>query len=383
MAMAMPLRRQAAELLRAQTCSAFPKLLQLVQLSRPLHSGFAASNALVCPPATAAVYETLGAPDQVLKLVQVEGRELRDGEVCVKMLAAPINPSDINQVEGVYPLRPELPAVGGNEGVGVVVGVTPGVRNLKVDDWVIPAYPKLGTWRTHIAGEESAWCKVPQDVPKEYAATVSVNPCTALRMLEDFVDLQSGDVLVQNGATSMVGQCVIQLAKLRSVQTINLVRARPDLDEVKARLSALGTEHVFTEEELGKLDKNSLLKGLGSQGKLGFNCVGGSAATAVMKLMGEGGTLVTYGGMAKKPISLATGPLIFKDMRLRGFWLGKWKSNNSVEDFKTMTDYLLGLVRDGKLQYVMEKVPFHDFSIVVEKAMGKHGSMPKQVLVFD
>lgn len=45
---------------------------------------------------------------------------------------------------GVYPLRPELPAVGGNEGVGVVVGVTPGVRNLKVDDWVIPAYPKLG-----------------------------------------------------------------------------------------------------------------------------------------------------------------------------------------------------------------------------------------------
>lgn len=34
---------------------------------------------------------------------------------------------------------------------------------------------------------------------------------------------------------------------------------RPDLDEVKARLSTLGTEHVFTEEELGKLDKKSLL----------------------------------------------------------------------------------------------------------------------------
>lgn len=136
---------------------------------------------------------------------------------------------------GVYPLQPEIPAVGGNEGVGVVVGITPGVRNLKVDDWVIPAYPKLGqvtflsnepfpkedsslqslghinhkpitflkilgffwvcvsgTWRTHIVGEESVWCKVPQDVPKEYAATVSVNPCTALRMLEDFVDLHSG-----------------------------------------------------------------------------------------------------------------------------------------------------------------------------------------------
>ena len=69
MAMALPLRRQATKLLRSQTCLAFPKLLQLVQLSRPLHSGFAASNALVCPPATAAMYETLGAPDQVLKWV--------------------------------------------------------------------------------------------------------------------------------------------------------------------------------------------------------------------------------------------------------------------------------------------------------------------------
>ena len=35
-----------------------------------------------------------------------------------------------------------------------------------------------------------------------------------------------GDVVVQNGATSMVGQCVIQLANLRSVQTVNLVRDR-------------------------------------------------------------------------------------------------------------------------------------------------------------
>lgn len=49
-----------------------------------------------------------------------------------------------------------------------------------------------GTWATHIAKEEGAWCKVGQDVPLEYAATISVNPCTALRMLTDFVDLEAG-----------------------------------------------------------------------------------------------------------------------------------------------------------------------------------------------
>lgn len=41
-------------------------------------------------------------------------------------------------------MRPTVPAVGGTEGVGIVVAVTPGVRNLKVDDWVIPTHPHLG-----------------------------------------------------------------------------------------------------------------------------------------------------------------------------------------------------------------------------------------------
>lgn len=378
--------RQARWLSR--TCAAAMKSPRIASLHRVqpvqlLHNGtVASSSSVVCPPATAVVYETLGAPDQVLRLVQMDAQELKDGEVCVKMLAAPINPSDINRIEGTYPMRPTVPAVGGTEGVGVVVAVTPGVRNLKVDDWVIPSHPHLGTWRTHIAKEESAWSKIGQDIPMEYAATVSVNPCTALRMLKDFVDLEAGDVVVQNGATSMVGQCVIQLANLRNVQTVNLVRDRPGVNEVKARLLSLGTEHVLTEEELGKLDKKSFLKELGAEAKLGLNCVGGSAATAVMKLLGDEGTLVTYGGMSKKPIIMATGPLIFKDVRLRGFWLGKWKSKHSNEDFVTMINYLLELVREGKLHYATEKVSFGDFSIALDRAMGKHGSSSKQVLVF-
>jgi NADPH:quinone reductase-like Zn-dependent oxidoreductase len=36
---------------------------------------------------------------------------------------APINPSDINQIEGKYPIKPALPAVAGNEGIGVVRSV--------------------------------------------------------------------------------------------------------------------------------------------------------------------------------------------------------------------------------------------------------------------
>ena len=35
--------------------------------------------------------------------------------VQIKMLAAPVNPADINMIQGVYPVKPDLPAIGGNE----------------------------------------------------------------------------------------------------------------------------------------------------------------------------------------------------------------------------------------------------------------------------
>lgn len=86
----------------------------------------------------------------------------------------------------------------------------------------------------------------------EYAATITVNPLTALRMVEDFVNLKSGSLtslgfsafycffntflnspctkqeiaIVQNGATSIVGQCVIQLARERGIHSINIIRDR-------------------------------------------------------------------------------------------------------------------------------------------------------------
>lgn len=47
--------------------------------------------------------------------------------------------------------------------------------------------------------------KCPSDIPAEYAATIGVNPCTAYRLLRDFVTLREGDSIIQNGANSQVG----------------------------------------------------------------------------------------------------------------------------------------------------------------------------------
>ncbi|KAJ6793648.1 putative alcohol dehydrogenase superfamily protein isoform X2 [Iris pallida] len=333
------------------------------------------------PPSRAVVYEQHGPPDQVTRVIELAPVEIKENDVCVKMLASPINPSDINRIEGVYPVRPPVPAIGGYEGVGEVHALGSAVSNLAVGDWVIPSPPSSGLWQTYVVKEQSVWLKINKDVPMEYAATITVNPLTALLMLEDFVKLNSGDTIVQNGATSIVGQCIIQLAKVHGIKSINIIRDRVGSEEVKEKLKRLGANEVYTESQLEVKNVKNLLGDL-PEPALGFNCIGGNAASLVLRFLRQRGTMVTYGGMSKKPITVSTSSFIFKDLALRGFWLQKWMSTERANECRPMIDYLLSLVQSGKLKYEMELSPFHDFSLALDKALGKLGSHPKQVIKF-
>lgn len=108
-------------------------------------------------------------------------------------------------MQGVYPLKPPFEllgntddtkyAVGGNEGVAQVIAAGEKVAGLKVGDRVIMAKAGYGTWRTYAAGPESDFqplSKADKNVSNIQLATLSVNPCTAYRMLKDFVHLQKG-----------------------------------------------------------------------------------------------------------------------------------------------------------------------------------------------
>lgn len=81
---------------------------------------------------------------------------------------------------------------------------------------------------------------------------ISSNPCTAYRMLHDFVALNKDDVVIQNGANSACGQNVIQLANIFCFKTVNIIRSRPepDLENLKKHLMSLGATNVLTQEEL-------------------------------------------------------------------------------------------------------------------------------------
>ena len=55
--------------------------------------------------------------------------------------------------------------------------------------------------------------------------------------------------------------------------------------------------------------------------------------------------MVTYGGMSRKPVSLATSHLIFKQIQLHGFWMGQWnerqgRSGARLEMYRDISDMI-------------------------------------------
>nr|KAG5686271.1 hypothetical protein BaRGS_028874 [Batillaria attramentaria] len=265
------------------------------------------------------------------------------------MLMAPINPSDINMVEGTYFIRPPLPAIVGNEGVGEVVEAGTAVKGLRPGDWVNPADSGWGTWRTFAVCGENDLSKVANDIPVLGAATLIVNPCTAYRMLKDYVALKPGDVVMQNGANSAVGQAVIQLAREWKFTTVNIVRNRPDLDGLVSSLKALGANHVITDEFCRSSDMKSFMQSLPGKPKLALNCVGGKSATELLRNLGQKGVMVTYGGMSRQPVTVPTGTLIFKEVQVLGYWNTEWNKDHRDSPAKEeMISELCDLMRRRK-----------------------------------
>ena len=76
-----------------------------------------------------------------------------------------------------------------------------------------------GTWTTRFVDDEVNFVKVRKDISVLSASTLRTNPGTAYRMLKDFVDLQEGDIVIQNGANSAVGRAVIEIAKVFNLKT--------------------------------------------------------------------------------------------------------------------------------------------------------------------
>lgn len=265
-----------------------------------------------------------------------------------------------------------------------VLAVGADVKSLAVGDHVIHGLTQQGTWRSHSVHAAATLIRVPKEMDLVAAATLTVNPCTAYRMLKDFAKLQQGDTIIQNGGNSAVGQAVIQLCRIWGLNSVSVVRNRPDLEQLVAYLKRLGASEVLTEEQVRT---TTIFKdGCLPRPKLAFNCVGGKSATEITRHLADKGQLVTYGAMSRESVTAPNAALIFKDIQFRGYWMARWlKENAKNQDRKKMLDELIGWYVDGQLQGpVHELVPFDEYERALQSSIDFKGFTGKKfVLCFN
>jgi NADPH:quinone reductase-like Zn-dependent oxidoreductase len=290
-------------------------------------------------------FETTGKPAEILQVVDRPTPEPGPGEVLVKVIASPINPSDIMFVQNLYGIRPKLPSGAGFEGVGVIEKVGEGVE---MQTGVRVSFTGVGTWSEYAVAHHKSIIPIPDAMTDEIAAQLFVNPFTAFAMVEES-GVQEGQWLMITACGSAFGKMVIQLCKQKGIQTIGTVR-RDDLND---ELKDLGlTEVINTEAEDMAARVKEITGGTGVACVL--DAVGGHTATEAIKCLGKGGTMLIYGLLSLQDPTINAGLLIFRELTIRGFWLTDWIRRVDSQTRERVAQSVISMLASGQIQLPVE-----------------------------
>ncbi len=280
-------------------------------------------------------------PQEQIELVEFELAAPAAGEVVVRVIAATINPSDLLTLTGKYGQLPPLPARCGNEGVGRVESMGEGVTSLTVGQLVLLPVG-CGTWASHILANADDLLVLPEADPLQLAM-LAVNPCSAALLLSEFEGLQAGDWVIQNAANSAIGNYIIQLAKVRGLKTINLVRRESAVAEVREA----GAEHVLVDDE-GLAEQVKTITA-GAPILAALDALAGDATERLANCLSPGGVVLNHGMMSGEPCKISPRSLLFREITLRGYWVGKWFNQSTQQERQQLFTQLAGNVVSGEL----------------------------------
>jgi len=313
------------------------------------------------------IFNQTGLPKDVLFIEEVAMPIRKPHEVLVKVLARNINPSDIMFVQGLYGITPQLPSSAGFEAVGIVEE-SDDAGFLPIGTRVI--FTTVGTWKEYICLPAKGVIPVPAGMSDEIACQAFVNPFTAYGMLETS-GLQAGDHLLITAGASAWGKLVIQMAAKKGIQVACTVRR----NEQKAVLIALGANCVVNveEENLGKVLKAWAPEGV----KAVFDAVGGDQGAKALSCLAVGGTMYVFGLLSLTPIPLHSGLLIFKKLKIEGWWLSSWWEQLGAEGIQRAMKSVFGYLVSQEVKVdIQAKYPLDQFKEAIE-AYEKEGRTGK------
>lgn len=330
--------------------------------------------------------------------------DLQTNDVVLQTLATPINPSDISQILGGYnkPIanlrlgtEESHPVhIGGNEGVFKIIKIGEEIKNYEIGDIVIPKLPGFGTWRTFALvtineNDPEPFIKLNDLKNIDQASIISINPCTAFQLLNQFINdwNENNDWIIQNAGTSQASKYLTQLANLKGIKVISIIRDKNYKPEIIEELTSFHAHKIITESEF--LNDNFKIENLTNGGnvRLALNSLGGKTVPGLMKSLSQNGIMVTYGVLAGGHVEYDGKLQLFKNLTTKAYWLTENTKKNPQSKIETVNELiklfnegLIKLVPYNKVKYDPKLIPNYTKFVVDTIANSKS---EEQVIIYE
>jgi NADPH:quinone reductase-like Zn-dependent oxidoreductase len=254
-----------------------------------------------------------------LAVKEVEIPRPGKGQVLVKMMAAPVNPSDYYRWKNVS--EEDLPRAIGLEGSGVVVASGGGMAaNRLVGKTVAVVSMNSGTYGEYVCVDAMRGTFVIDSTIKpEDAASFFVNPLTVIGILDKAASYGS-KAFIHTAAASQLGQMMVKLAPSRGLTVVNLVRRKEQVD----LLRELGAEQIVcTADDDWEQQLTTIIEKLDV--KVAFDAIAGDMSGTLLSLLPANGTCFVYGALSNSNVSnVKPLDLLYHQKHLEGFLLMTW-----------------------------------------------------------
>lgn len=315
-------------------------------------------------------YNEFGNPPDVLKFGDKRIQAPRAHEVLVRMIARPINPSDVIPIRGSYAHRISLPHVPGYEGVGIIADVGSSVAPNLIGTRVLPLRGE-GTWQEYVRTAAALAVPVPDSVDDFMAAQLYINPLTAFVVCTEVLRLRRGDVLVVNACGSSIGRIFAQLAKVLGFRLIAVTRHSNDTEWLLQN----GAAHVIdTSAEQLYASVMDATNGRGVDAAV--DSIGGSASEALAFCVRPRGRFLSIGLLSG--VAVDWGRIMTEaNVHASLFHLRHWNKRASAERWQARFRQLIRLVREHRLQLMPVRATYGLDDVKQAVVAAESSGMPK------
>ncbi len=264
------------------------------------------------------------------------------GEVLIRVLASPINPSDLLMLSGDYGVGRTYPFVPGLEGAGEVVASGGGFLARGILGKRVACAPEeSGLWSEYAVVPANRCVPLPKGMSAETGAMTFVNPLCAIALVET-AQRDGHTAVVSTAAGGALGQMIRMRAQEKGIAVIDIVRRSAQAQALREA----GAQHVLASDAEGfDRDLRDVCAQLGC--RMAFDAVGGEMTGQLAEALEPNGEILVYGELSGKASRCNPATLTFKELTVRGFWLTRWSERQSFLRQLRLTRQIMAALRGG------------------------------------